>query len=284
MGLAAQGEGRIGVPGNESHRAEKPDRERDHAVVALPAVHAKAFFERPSRRLEVAENNRERPDHRLRLRAGARRAGAEREQLPQALTGLVLVAPHLPEAPECRADPETDLRLACFDRPGERGADVVPLRVETLEPLALLRAPQARLGFFGEHEVEACVSTPDGLAVAAVRPDARPRTRGWSRAFPGEARPPLCRLGSKQVLLEERLDAVQDVEPGLLGDELGAAQRETPDEDGEAREELLLLRVEELVAPVDRRAQRPLALGQTGTRHRLQQLEPAAEPLEDRAR
>src|SRR4029077_11376944 len=95
--------------------------------------------------------------------------GARAGQLRGALGGLVRVAPHLPEAPECRADPEAGLRLARFHRPGERSADVVPLRAETLEPLALLRAPQAQFGFFGEHEVEACVSTPDRLVVTAVR-------------------------------------------------------------------------------------------------------------------
>ena len=130
-----------------------------------------------------------RPDHRLRLRAGARRAGAEREQLLQALAALLLVVPQLPEAPERRADPEADLRLACIQRPGERGADVVSLCVETLEPLALLRAEQARLGLLGQHEVEGGVPTPDGLAVAARRQTLERDTRGWSRAFPGEARP-----------------------------------------------------------------------------------------------
>ena len=44
------------------------------------------------------------------------------------------------------ADPQAHLRLACIQRPVERGADVVSLGVETLEPLALLRAEQTRLG------------------------------------------------------------------------------------------------------------------------------------------
>ena len=153
----------------------------------------------------------------------ARRAGAEREQLLQALAPLLLVAPQLPEAPERRADPEADLRLACIHRPGERSADVVPLCVETLEPLALLRAEQARLGLLGQHEVEAGVPTPDGLAVAARRQTLeRVLADGLEHS---QARlVPACMLGREQVVPEERLDPLQDVEVGLLGDELGGAR------------------------------------------------------------
>ena len=84
--------------------------------------------------------------------------------------------------------------------------------VETLEPLALLRALQAQLGFFGEHEVEAGVSTPDGLAVTAVR-QTLDRVRADGLEHPQARLVSACRLGSEQVLLEERLDALQDVEP-----------------------------------------------------------------------
>ena len=105
--------------------------------------------------------------HGLRLRAGARRAGAEREQLLQSLAALLHMVPQLPEAPERRADPQADLRLACIQRPSERGADVVSLGVEPLEPLALLWAEQTRLGLLGQDDVEGSVPSSDGLAVAA---------------------------------------------------------------------------------------------------------------------
>ena len=91
-------------------------------------------------------------------------------------------------------------------------------------------------------------------------------------------------LGREQVVAEERLDPLQDVEVGLLGDVLGGGQREPADEDGEAREELLLLRLQEVVAPLDRPAERPLALGETGARRRPQEIEPRVETLEQRAR
>ena len=78
----------------------------------------------------------------------------------------------------------------------------------------------------------------------------------------------------------ERLDPLQDVEVGLLGDVLGGGQREPADEDGKAREELLLLRLEEVVAPLDCPAERPLPLGEAGARCRPQKIEPRAETLE----
>ena len=64
---------------------------------------------------------------------------------------------------------------------------------------------------------------------------------------------------------------------------LGGGQREPADEDGKAREELLLLRLQEVVAPLDRAAERPLALGEPGARRRPQKIEPRAETLEQRA-
>ena len=248
-------------------------------IVAEPAVHREALLKRSSCRFEVAENERHGSDHRLRFRARALRAGAEREQLLQALARLLLMVPQLPEAPERRADLEADLRLACFQRPTERGADVVSLGVEALEPLALLRAEQARLGLLRQHEVEGGVPSSDGLAVAARRQTLE-RELANGLEHPQARLVPGCVLGREQVVAEERLDPLQDVEVGLLGDVLGGGKREPADEDRKAREELLLLRLQEVVAPLDRPAERPLALGETGARCRPQEIEPRAETLE----
>ena len=119
------------------------------------------------------------------------------------------------------ADPQADLRLAGVHRPVERGADVVPLCVEALEPLALLRAEQARLGLLGQHEVEACVPASDGLAVAARRQTLE-RVLADGLEHPQARLVAGCVLGREQVVAEERLDPLQDVEVGLLGDVLGA--------------------------------------------------------------
>ena len=89
-------------------------------------------------------------------------------------------------------------------------------------------------------------------------------------------------LRPQQAVVQQRLDAGDDVELEVAGDRLRSVQREAPDEDAEAREERLLLRRQEVVAPLDRGAQRPVPLGQAGAGLGLQELEPRAEALEDR--
>ena len=70
-----------------------------------------------------------------------------------------------------------------------------------------------------------------------------------------------ARCGREEVVPQEGLNRLQDVEAGLLRDELGGFESEPADEDCEAREELLLCRLQQLVAPLDRPPERPLALG-----------------------
>ena len=82
------------------------------------------------------------------------------------------------------------------------------------------------------------------------------------------------RLRPKQVVVQQRLDAGDDVELEVAGNRSRPLQSEASDEDAEAREERLLLRAEEVVAPLDRGAQRPVPLGQAGAGLGLQALEP----------
>src|SRR5215210_5064497 len=74
----------------------------------------------------------------------------------------------------------------------------------------------------------------------------------------------------------------QVVAARLVRNELGAAEREAADEDPEAREELLLFGVEELVAPFDRAAQRPVSLGQAGAWRCPQEIEARVETFAQR--
>ena len=97
------------------------------------------------------------------------------------------------------------------------------------------------------------MTTTNGLAVAARRQTfERKLADGLEHS---QARlVPARTLGREQVVPEQRLDPLQDVEVGLLGHVLGGGEREPADEDGEAGEELLLLRLQEVVAPLDRPA------------------------------
>ena len=80
-------------------------------------------------------------------------------------------------------------------------------------------------------------------------------------------------LRPKQAVVQQRLDTGDDVELEVAGDRLRSVQSEAPDEDTEAREERLLLCAQEVVAPLDRGAQRPVPLGQAGAGLGLQDLE-----------
>ena len=91
-------------------------------------------------------------------------------------------------------------------------------------------------------------------------------------------------LRPDEAVVQQRLDAGDHIELEVAGDGLRAVQREAPDKDAEAREERLLLRAEEVVAPLDRCAQRPVPRGHAGTRLGLQDVESHAEALEDVAR
>ena len=72
MRLPGQREGGIGVRGEEGYPTEKPERVRDHAGIAVPAMNREAPLEHPSGQLEVAVGDRQRGDHRFRLRAHGR--------------------------------------------------------------------------------------------------------------------------------------------------------------------------------------------------------------------
>ena len=125
----------------------------------------------------------------------------------------------------------------------------------------MLWAEQARLGLLGEHEAVVGVPTPDGLAVAARR-ETLERVLA-DRLEHSQARLVAAALVRSSSRLFRRSDSTPSrmSSVGLLGDELGGAEREPADEDAEAREELLLCGLEELVAPLDRPAERPLPLG-----------------------
>jgi hypothetical protein len=73
------------------------------------------------------------------------------------------------------------------------------------------------------------------------------------------------------------------VEDVAADDGLGGIAAEAAAEDAQWRERLLILPVEQLVAPLDRRTKRPVPVRGDPVRG-LQGVQPAAEPRKDRTR
>ena len=136
----------------------------------------------------------------------------------------------LPEAPERCAGPQADVGLPTLGRPGQRSTNVGALGVEPLEPLQLVRPEKSGLGLLGEREIEAGVAAAYVVAVAALG-------QPLERVLADRLQHPEAGLAAghwlrpKQVVVQERLDAVDDVELEVTGDRLGAVEGEAADED-----------------------------------------------------
>ena len=164
-----------------------------------------------------------------------------------------------PVATERRRQRERPFGVGLSDRPAERRVEVVDLGVEPGEVLLAARAPQRPFGSvaLGEREVVAVVALADRLAR---------RRRGEALARVGADRLEHAAAGSGACAYRRRTSrllatrSVERVEAGA-GDGLGRLDRRAAGEHGEAREARLLGVAEQVVAPVDRRAQRLLARG-----------------------
>src|SRR5207253_1978420 len=144
-------------------------------------------------------------------------------------------------------------------RPAEGRADVVVLLLEAVEPGRVL-LEEVRLRRLGHRDELPRVAAKDLLFLSALgetlgRELADRLEHPIPRPLPRED------VHAYQALIDQRLDAVEDVdvEPGAAH-LLRRAERPAPGEDGEPREEALLRRIEEVVAPLDRAGERPLTI------------------------
>ena len=114
-----------------------------------------------------------------------------------------------------------------------------------------------------------------------VRPPRRSRARLLARELADrlEHREPLA-AAAQQAVVDERRERLEHV---VAADRLRGVEREAAGEDREPREEPARVVVEQVDAPLDRRAQRALALGDVARAAR-QQRQPLLEPREDRGR
>ena len=107
-------------------------------------------------------------------------------------------------------------------------------------------------------------------------PDCSSRSWAYSRIVSSIPKRPSLRVS--EALVGERGDAVERLE---AADGLGGVEREAAGEDAELGEQPLRRRVEQVVAPVDRAAQRLLAARDVA-RAGAEEVEPAREAVEDR--
>lgn len=252
------------------------------AVAGLPEERDRALQDRLSP-LVVAEEHRQAPGDELRRplhveRDTVRRRKSRLEPPPE----LGRVSPSLPEALEGRRQPQPELDLVVLDRPRERGAEVVEIRIEPPEPARVVGAREPHLRVTGETEEMSGVREAHRLELSQLL-QALERELA-DRLQHEEARLPLDALDRpQQALGDERVEPVQDHVRGLDTDEgaLGRVEREPADEDRRARQQGLLGRREQAVAPVDRAAQGPLAVGEIAGAAR-EQVEPLVKPREQR--
>ena len=190
----------------------------------------------------------------------------------EASASLHDVAALLEERAERASDPEgrhgVPVRL---ERVGG-GAEVVELRLDPSEPLP--RSPQrlvdqVRLCLLGEREEPFGVASAQHVSLA----------RGFE-PLPGElpdrlVHPEAAVDEPDEALLHEGLERVEVGFGDVLRHLEGAAARE----DREAREQPLLVGAEQVVGPLDRRAERSLA--RVGVAAARQQVETLREPFED---
>ena len=209
---------------------------------------------------------------------------ARGERLAEPAAALAHQPARAPEAHERAGELQAELDLAGRDRPRQRGTDVVVLLVEAHEPERLVRAGELRLG--GQHELEVALGVPPAqLLELALGLETFERIL-TDRLEQTEARLAVgaVRLAD-EALVDERGETLEHLPEVHLvaADGVGDLQRATAREDTEPRQQGLLGRLEQVVAPVDRVAERALPCRQV-VRAAGEEVEPLLEPPQDRLR
>src|SRR6266511_449403 len=184
------------------------------------------------------------------------------------------VAPQIPEPPQCPCQPQGKLALPCRLEPVQGGSEVVVLLLQPVEPVPGAPA-QVRLRLFRERQEVLYVAPSEFLCLArlleplgSVMPD---------RLQHREPRILVRPLQPHQARVDERRKPVDDVEV-IPADALRRLEGASSREHGELQEQALLLRLEQVVAPVDRGAEGALAL-RCGPRAAFEHLQTVVEAL-----
>ena len=197
------------------------------------------------------------------------------------LAALDVGSPHLPEPPERAGGSQADLGFAAFGGPGQRGTEVVALgcRAARASSAAAARVARAR------PPRRAGDRSRRGGGARPARRRARPAARSaYSRivsSIPKRGSP--AAMGS----VRSRLLFSSDSTPATTSSSRSPATAFAPSNVKPPTKAPRLVKsacssaAQEVVAPLDRGAQRPVPLGQAGAGLGLQDLEPHTETLED---
>ena len=189
--------------------------------------------------------------------------GGERQQLLVGRARGGVLAADVPEPVLVTAQQERPFeRLAVAAtraraEPGDGRVGVGVVAVRALHGLDLIRSPEVEGHSLGERDVVLRVGIPGGLHLAA-----RVELLGGERADRLQQRvPPGVAHDAHQPLLDQRVELVQRSVALVVrvADLLHRLECPALVKAGEPPQQPLLLRVEERVAPADRRAERPLA-------------------------
>ena len=258
------------LPGGHREPGELGQRGRFGAAVADFPRELEAAVERLLRGHEVtlAERRVARREVGLRERGGWDSL-ARGERLGEPAAALAHQPARAPEADERAGELQPELDLGGRDRPRERGPDVVVLLVEANEPERLVRAGELGLG--GDHELQVALGVPPAQLVELAF-----GLEPLERVLPDRLEQAEARLAvgavrlADEALVDERGETLEDLPEVHLvaADGVGDLQRAAAREDAEPRQQRLLGRLEQVVAPVDRVAQRPLPRRQVAWRRR----------------
>jgi len=155
----------------------------------------------------------------------------------------------------------------------ECAANVVALELEAVEPERLVSAFERWAGALGERERPLGMSRAESIRFTSLVETLERELRDRLE----HEEPALARL-PQEALVDEGRDAVEIcAHPLLCG-----LEREAPGEDRQPGKERPFSLVEQIVAPLHRRPQRPLALRRVAQTC-CQQVEPTPEPLQNLA-
>ncbi|HSC24320.1 MAG TPA: hypothetical protein VLG08_11445 [Casimicrobiaceae bacterium] len=183
------------------------------------------------------------------------------EKLRQPSAALGEIAANQPESRESARKPQPGFGVAAGPhRMGQSGAHVVVLGLQPIQPLALVASRQLRLGRLGEcEEMREVPGMPTLLVGMHPRLLRCVRVHGIEQPIAGCGN---TLLRNEQALVDERREKIEhafggDIIPGAYL--LRGLEREAAGEDRRRAEQRLFGVAQQLVAPVDRGAQRLLA-------------------------